>query len=167
MFGAVAGLCVIAAAVAGGALLMGGDGGPAKRITLKPEAGGLRRDASDPEASVAYPFINEAVRRGNLPRPRQTSAVYSGSAGNVLFIGGTASIDDPIAFLERAKPNTVLSFQHVGRGVCGTYAVLSAVHPYCAWATSDSYGFVASNAPAQDTADLAKLTTRLRADVER
>ncbi|WP_026416234.1 hypothetical protein [Actinomadura oligospora] len=166
--GAVGGLFAVAIAVAGGTLLLGGDdGGPEKRITLRPEAGGLRRNASDPEASVAYPFIVEAVRRGSLSRTRQTSAVYSGAASNVLFVGGTASIGDPIAFLDRAKPNTVLSFQHVGRGVCGTFAVLSAVHPYCAWATSDSYGFVASNLPAQNTTDLAKLATRLRADLER
>ncbi|MFC5182999.1 hypothetical protein [Actinomadura harenae] len=164
---AVGGLCAIAAVAAGTFLMGGGDGGPAKQITVQPEAGGLRLNAAEPAASVAFPFITEAVRRGGASRPHQTSAVYSGAASNVLFIGGTASITDPIAFLDRARPNTALSFQHVGPGVCGTFAVLSEVHPYCAWATSGSYGFVASNLPAQDTTDLAKLTTRLRGDVER
>lgn len=168
LLGAPGGLCALIAVVAGGTLLLGGkDGGDAKRITLRSQAGGLTRDAADPAASTAYPFITEAVRRGFLTRTGQTSAVYSGAGSNVLFVGGTVSIGDPGAFLNRARPNTVLTFQHVGRSVCGTFAVLSEVHPYCAWATSGSYGFVASNVPGQETAGLAKLTSRLRSDLER
>ncbi|MEV4252956.1 hypothetical protein AB0J52_07280 [Spirillospora sp. NPDC049652] len=168
LLGAVGGLCAVVAAVVGGAFLLDGeDGGTGKRITLASQAGGLHRAAADPAASTAYPFIAEAVRRGGIAWTRQTSAVYSGDMRDILFVGGTAAISDPAAFLERAKPNTVLAFRHVGRGVCGTFAVLSAVHPYCAWATSDSYGFVASNVPARDAGDLAGLVPRMRADLER
>ncbi|WP_199487095.1 hypothetical protein [Actinomadura logoneensis] len=168
VLGAVGGLCAAAIAAAGGALLLdGGSGKPEKRITLASRAGGLHRDATDPAASPAYPFIAEAVRRGGVGRTRQKSAVYSDEARTILFVGGSASISDPDAFLVRAKPNTVLAFRRVGRGVCGTFAVLSAVHPYCAWATSGSYGFVASNVPAPDADDLAKLLPRMRGDLER
>ncbi|MCP2343785.1 hypothetical protein [Actinomadura rupiterrae] len=163
---ALGGLCALAAVAGGMVVLKGRHDGATKVIKLSAEAGGLRKTADDPAASVAYPFIAEAVRRGRLAGAQQTSAVYTGSSRDVLFVGGTASIADPAAFLDRARPNTVLSFQRNGTAACGTFAVLSAVHPYCAWATSGSYGFVASNAPAQDTVDLAKLASRMRADLD-
>ncbi|MFC4911260.1 hypothetical protein [Actinomadura gamaensis] len=164
--GALGGLFALTVVLGGTIFIDGGDGGAVKQIRLSAEAGGLRRSSEDPAASVAYPFITEAVRRGGMPLRRQTAAVYMSEERDILFVGGTGEIADPEAFLDRAKPNTVLAAGHVGRDVCGTFAVLSAVHAYCAWATSGSYGFVASNVPAESTADLAQLVSRMRTDLE-
>ncbi|WP_146150303.1 hypothetical protein [Actinomadura rubrobrunea] len=156
----------------------GGQKAPKHRVTAAASAGGLQRAPGLPAASAAYPFIAAAVRAGGAERPGNVSAVYAdlpARTQNVVFIGGTGQIGDPAAFLRKARPSTVLTTREVrpgrggGRGMCGTFAVLSDVHVYCSWATPSSFGFVASNLPTvgDEIPRMAELMRRMRADLEK
>ncbi|RKS77301.1 hypothetical protein BZB76_2682 [Actinomadura pelletieri DSM 43383] len=192
----VAGAAMVASAVLMAGVLAfrmesGGDGGgkkvgttggaPASRkvIDAGPVAGGLRRDVlTSPPASAAYPFVVAAVRATGIPVAERGQAVYTEGPGrplNVLFVGGTGSVGDPAAFLRRARPTTFIAGQGAepgvggGTAVCGTFAVLAETHTYCAWATEDSYGVVASNRPTLNPHFplMAEIMRRIRQDVER
>ncbi|MEU6039021.1 hypothetical protein ABZ801_26795 [Actinomadura sp. NPDC047616] len=177
----------LVAALAVGALVLRQDGAsgerdgtkaPRHRVTAAAVAGGLQRTPGMPAASAAYPFLASAVRAGGAERPGNVAAVYADlpqRSQNVVFLGGTGKIGDPAAFLRKVRPGTVLTARDVkpgkggGRGVCGTFAVLSDVHVYCSWATESSFGFVASNMPTvgDGTPAMADLMRRMRADLEK
>ncbi|WP_131740862.1 hypothetical protein [Actinomadura roseirufa] len=155
-----------------------GAGPSTKKITAVAVAGGLHRDATiAPQASAAYPFVAAAVRVGGVPAAKDGTAVYAEPRPgrlNVLFMGGTGAVGNPAAFLQRIRPSTFITGQNTaagkdGRALCGTFAVLAAVHAYCGWATKDSYGIVASNVPGAERQllVLAELTRRIRRDVEK
>ncbi|SNT48072.1 hypothetical protein SAMN05443665_103435 [Actinomadura meyerae] len=152
---------------------------PKKVITAGAVAGGLRKDAlTPPRESAAYPFIAGAVEAGGVPAGEHGTAVYGGEQArklNVLFMGGTGAVGDPAAYLRKARPTTFIAGQEAvagGKGAkafCGTFAVLAETHAYCAWATRDSYGFVATNraTPHPQFPLLADVMRRIRRDVER
>ncbi|MFI0357626.1 hypothetical protein [Actinomadura sp. 9N407] len=179
--GLVAGLAIGAgvlatAAVAGLIAVTGGEDVPVRKVSASATAGGLHKGAAVPAASAAYPFIAAAVRAGGVEQAATATAIYRGTGEqSILFIGGAAPIGDPAAFLGKAHPSTVIKtapttpIKGAGRLSCGTFAVLAATHLYCAWATENSFGFVASNTPATgDRLDgLATLTGRMRADLEK
>ncbi|MFV2175373.1 hypothetical protein ACFHW2_21165 [Actinomadura sp. LOL_016] len=192
LLGAGAGAVLLVVLVAGVLLLRSGDatgqtsGGRARTATAFEStrtivaggtAGGLRRDALPPRGSVAYPFVTGGVEAGGVPAAEKGTAVYTGQGGtvDVLFVGGTGRVDDSAAFLRKIRPTTFIGGQNAnpgqagGRAACGTFAVLGAVHTYCAWATGDSYGVVASNVASQQPryAMMDALMLRIRADVER
>lgn len=182
---------VVAVVLAAGALAVrnedGGEQGaqvtgvPAakKVINAGAVAGGLRRDALvGPPASAAYPFVAGAVEAGGVPPAERGQAVYSEHPVrpvNVLFVGGTGRVGNPADFLQKAQPTTFIAGQDAdpgpmgGRAVCGTFAVLAQTHTYCAWATDDSYGIVASNVPSPNPEFtlMADVMRRIRKDVER
>ena len=149
-----------------------------KRIAAATTAGGLRKDptAAVP-ASAAYPFVAAAVRAGGVPMAGE--GVYTneldGGPLNVLFMGGTGRVGDPAAFLRKIRPTTFIVVQSAtagnggGRALCGSFAVLADIHLYCAWATRDSYGVVASNVPTPvwQIPVIAELMHRIRQDVEK
>jgi hypothetical protein len=173
----VVGAGVLAASVAAAlVVLSGGEDVPVRKVSAATVAGGLRKDAAVPAASAAYPFIAAAVRAGGVERAASASAIYRGpQARDVLFLGGAAPVGDPGAFLVKAQPSTVIKTANAtpgkrgGRLSCGTFAVLAETHLYCAWATGNSFGFVASNTPATDGRldGLASLTRLMRADLEK
>ncbi|TDD64807.1 hypothetical protein [Actinomadura rubrisoli] len=186
LLGAGVGALLLVVLMAGVLVFRPGDGekGTAvsaskKRIAAVANAGGLRKDAMTvPLASAAYPFVAAAVQAGGVPVAKDGTAVYTEEpAGklNVLFIGGTGRVGDPGAFLQRIRPTTFITGQNAsagkdgGRAQCGTFAVLADVHLYCAWATKDSYGVVASNVstPSQPVPVMADLMRRIRRDVEK
>lgn len=165
----VAGAATVAAVVLmAGVLAFRTDGGggekdvrttgvPASKKTINAgaDAGGLHKDGlTSPQASAAYPFIAAAVAAGGIPVARRGRAVYSEEPArpvNVLFMGGTGPVGNPADFLQKIQPTTFIAGQDAdpgkkgGKAVCGTFSVLAATHTYCAWATRDSYGVVASN----------------------
>ncbi|MFG2003372.1 hypothetical protein ACGFNU_29855 [Spirillospora sp. NPDC048911] len=175
------GLLVLVAA----GVLYGGldDGAPAppkltRAIVIAPVAGGLTKSPESAAMTAAYPFIQAGVRGAGAERPRNVAAVYAGTPmapQNVVFYGGTGDLGDPDAFLKKSRPNTTIATvkANPGRGggqaVCGTFAVLSDVHVYCAWATRVSFGVIADNAPtaAPDTAAMAALMARMRPELEK
>ncbi|TDB89084.1 hypothetical protein E1264_09385 [Actinomadura sp. KC216] len=156
-------------------------GGPAPTtvISAGATAGGLRMDGlTSPQASAAYPFVAAAVEAAGVPVAERGTAVYSEEPTrpvNVLFVGGTGQVGDPADFLQKARPTTFIIGQGAdpgakgGKAVCGTFAVLADTHTYCAWATADSYGVVASNRPSFNPrfALMADIMRRIRKDVER
>lgn len=188
----VAGAASVAAvALLAGALAFRTDGGgaedarttavPASKrvISAGPAAGGLHKDGlTAPQASAAYPFIAAAVEAGGVPVAKHGTAVYTEEPVrdvNVLFMGGTGPVGDPADFLQRIQPTTFIAGQDAdaggrgGKAVCGTFAVLAETHTYCAWATEDSYGVVASNRPTRNPQFtlMADVMRRIRKDVER
>ncbi|WP_067794127.1 hypothetical protein [Actinomadura formosensis] len=188
----VAGITVVAVVLLlAGALAFragGGDAKDARRaavpaskkiINAGPAAGGLHRDGLvAPQASAAYPFIAGAVEAGGVPVAEHGTAVYAEGPVrgiNVLFMGGTGAVGDPADFLQKAQPTTFIAGQDAapggrgGKAVCGTFAVLAETHTYCAWATADSYGIVASNRPTLNPqfSLMADVMHRIRRDVER
>ncbi|GAA4233377.1 hypothetical protein GCM10022254_35710 [Actinomadura meridiana] len=156
-------------------------GVPASRTVINagPIAGGLRKDGlTAPPASAAYPFVAGAIRAAGATVAARGQAVYTQEPArpvNVLFVGGTGSLGDPAGFLQKAQPTTFIAGQDAdpgrrgGKAVCGTFAVLAETHTYCAWATEDSYGVVASNRPSLNPhfTLMADLMRRIRKDVER
>lgn len=190
LLGAVAGVVLLLVLVAGVFALRtdgGKKAGPSgtaaskKRIVAAETAGGLIRSDTAPAATAAYPFVAGAVQAGGVPAAKDGVAVYAQPpAGplSVLFMGGTGRVGDPAAFLARTRPTTVITSaaeepgQGGGKAMCGTFAVLGDVHLYCAWATGDSFGVVASDVPVPDpanaqTAGLANLMRAIRQDVEK
>jgi hypothetical protein len=189
----VAGVTAVAAvALMAGALAFrtgGGDAADArtttalpastKIINAGPAAGGLHQDRlTPPPASAAYPFIAGAVEAGGVPVAEHGMAVYTEEPVrrvNVLFMGGTGAIRNPADFLQKVQPTTFIAGQDAapggkgGKAVCGTFAVLAETHTYCAWATRDSYGIVASNRPTVNPKFplMADVMRRIRKDVER
>jgi hypothetical protein len=168
----------VAAAAAAVLVALSGDDVPLRKVAAGGTAGGFRKDATVPATSAAYPFIIAAARSGGVERAATARGVYrdpATGARSILFLGGTAPIADPAAFLEKARPSTVLAVAPAapgkagGRVSCGTFAVLAETHLYCAWATENSFGFVASNEPAgaAQPSALAPLTLRMRADLEK
>ncbi|WP_242893967.1 hypothetical protein [Actinomadura litoris] len=139
-----------------------------RRITAVAVAGGLRRDGTaQPVTSAAYPFVAAAVKAGGVPVSKDGVAVYADAPGgplNVLFMGGTGAVGDPVAFLRTIRPPTFIAAQSTGpgkeggRALCGSFAVLAEVHVYCAWATKDSYGVVASNIAVRAAANATNAT---------
>ncbi|MBE1538030.1 hypothetical protein [Actinomadura algeriensis] len=192
LLGAGAGAVLLVVLVAGVLLLRSGDATgrtsegrtrtatafeSSRTIVAGATAGGLRRESLPPRVSVAYPFVMGGVEAGGLPVAPQGAAVYGeGRDGvlDVLFAGGTGRVDDPAAFLQRIRPTTFITGQNAnpgqagGKAACGTFAVLGAVHTYCAWATGDSYGVVASNVASQQPryAVMSALMRRIRGDIE-
>ncbi|WP_141582937.1 hypothetical protein [Actinomadura sp. WMMA1423] len=189
-------LVAVAAGVAGimlvaGVLALRGGGvreaaenavGPAsskKVIDAGAAAGGLRKDPlTAPQASAAYPFVAGAVEAGGVPVAKTGLAVYTEEPVrkvNLLFVGGTGRVGDPADFLQKTQPTTFIAGQDAdpgrkgGKAVCGTFAVLAETHTYCAWATRDSFGVVASNRPSVNPQFplMADLMHRLRRDVEK
>lgn len=150
-----------------------------KVIKAVPNAGGLHKDPlTPPQASAAYPFVAGAVRAGGVPVAEQGRAVYGGQPArplNVLFMGGTGPVGDPESFLQKIRPTTFIAGQDAdpgekgGKAVCGTFAVLADTHTYCAWATPDSYGVVASNRATLNPRFplMAEVMRRIRNDVEK
>ena len=172
----------VAAAAAAAVLvaLPRGEDVPLRKVAAPGAAGGLQKDASAPAVSAAYPFILAAARAGGVEKAITASGVYRDPATgtrSLLFLGGTAQVGDPVAFLKKARPSTVLKVDPAipgkrkagGRISCGTFAVLAETHLYCAWATENSFGFVASNEPAgaDQPSSLLPLTQRMRADLEK
>ncbi|WP_143220186.1 hypothetical protein [Actinomadura sp. CNU-125] len=118
------------------------------------------------------------VDAGGIPPADQGAAVYNERRSGVvdmLFVGGTGQVKDPAAFLRKIRPTTFITGQNAnpgqagGKAACGTFAVLGTVHTYCAWATGDSYGIVASNVASQQPryAMMDAIMLRIRKDVER
>ncbi|NKZ06771.1 hypothetical protein [Actinomadura latina] len=150
-----------------------------KVIDAGPAAGGLHKDGlTPPQASAAYPFIAGAVEAGGVPVAKRGMAVYSEEPVrkvNVLFMGGTGHVGNPADFLQKVQPTTFIAGQDAepggsgGKAACGTFAVLAEIHTYCAWATRDSYGIVASNRPTLNPKFplMADVMRRIRNDVER
>ncbi|WP_242905808.1 hypothetical protein [Actinomadura terrae] len=148
-----------------------------RKITAVAVAGGLHRDGTTPPVtSAAYPFIAAAIKAGGVPVSKDGVAVYAadvaggpGAPLNVLFMGGTGAVGDPVAFLRTIRPATFIAAQDTGAGkdggraLCGSFAVLAEVHVYCAWATKDSYGVVASNTAVRAAAAAATATNTLDA----
>ncbi|WP_433473494.1 hypothetical protein ACQPZP_32375 [Spirillospora sp. CA-142024] len=188
----VAGVAVVAAVVLMAGVLAFGTGGGAledgrttadsaskKVIDAGQEAGGLRKDGlTAPQASAAYPFIAGSIEAGGVPVAKHGLAVYTEEPVgkvNVLFMGGTGAIGKPADFLQKAQPTTFIAGQDAdpggkgGKAVCGTFAVLAETHTYCAWATKDSFGIVASNrATVNPQFELmADVMRRIRNGVER
>ncbi|MBO2462163.1 hypothetical protein [Actinomadura violacea] len=159
----------------------GGKGGlstaSSRRITAVPRAGGMTKDATAPAAAAAFPFVMAAVRGAGVPASPNGSAVYTDPLGrtSVLFVGGTGAVGDPAAYLRKLRPSTFISGgqgnpgQNGGRAECGTFAVLAETHTYCAWATRDSYGVVASERPTvnPDFSLMDDVMRRIRKDVEK
>ncbi|MWA06208.1 hypothetical protein F8568_038845 [Actinomadura sp. LD22] len=154
--------------------------GPAastRKINAVPRAGGMAREAIEPAASAAYPFVMAAVQAAGVPAAKNGTAVYAEPVGrtNVLFVGGTGAVGDPAAFLRKLRPSTFISGeqgnpgQNGGRAECGTFAVLAETHTYCAWATRDSYGVVASDVATRnpDFSLMDDVMRRIRKDVEK
>ncbi|MES9542953.1 MULTISPECIES: hypothetical protein [unclassified Actinomadura] len=156
--------------------------GPAasdKVINAGPTAGGLRKDPlTAPQASAAYPFVAGALEAGGVPVAKSGLAVYTEEPVrrvSLLFAGGTGRIGDPADFLQKTQPTTFIAGQDAdpgrkgGKAVCGTFAVLAETHTYCAWATRDSFGVVASNRPTVNPQFplMADLMHRIRKDVEK
>ncbi|MGW2311360.1 hypothetical protein [Actinomadura luteofluorescens] len=154
--------------------------GPSKKVVnAGPTAGGLHKDPlTSPQASVAYPFVAGAVEAGGVPAAKDGLAVYTEEPVrkvNVLFVGGTGRIGDPADFLQATQPSTFIAGQDAdpgrkgGKAVCGTFAVLAETHTYCAWATKDSFGVIASNRPTVNPQFplMADLMHRIRKDVEK
>ncbi|MFC4049091.1 hypothetical protein ACFOY4_05295 [Actinomadura syzygii] len=188
---ALGGLLVAGVVVVAGVLAVRSDGGggqnarvaglPASKRVIEAggTAGGLHRDGLvGPPASAAYPFVAGAVEAGGVPAAKRGQAVYSEEPVrpvNVLFVGGTGRVGNPADFLQKAQPTTFIAGQDAepgpmgGRAVCGTFAVLAQTHTYCAWATVDSYGIVASNVPSANPEFtlMADVMRRIRKDVER
>ncbi|NDU74389.1 hypothetical protein GWI34_17365 [Actinomadura sp. DSM 109109] len=183
---AVAGVVIAAGVFALRARGGGGDTGTAtgpgpsrKVISAGAAAGGLHKDPlTAPQASAAYPFVAGAVEAGGVPVAKNGLAVYSEEPVrpvNVLFVGGTGRISDPAGFLQQTQPSTFIAGQDAdpgrkgGKAVCGTFAVLAETHTYCAWATKDSFGVVASNMPSVNPQFplMADLMHRIRRDVEK
>ncbi|MFD0687554.1 hypothetical protein [Actinomadura fibrosa] len=187
LLGAGIGACLLALLIAGVLVLRSGADRKApavskastKRIATAAIAGGLRKDGvTAPPASAAYPFVAAAVRAGGIPAAKDGTAVYTDQPTgevNVLFMGGTGQVGDPAEFLRKIRPTTFVTGQNAdagaggGRALCGTFAVLADVHLYCAWATKDSYGIVASNVstPGEPVPLMADLMRRVRQDVEK
>ncbi|WUI01762.1 hypothetical protein OHR68_08080 [Spirillospora sp. NBC_00431] len=156
-----------------------GGGASEKVISAGPSAGGLRLDVrTSPQVSAAYPFVERAVETAGVPVAVRGRAVYTEEPVrpiNLLFVGGTGRVGNPADFLQKAQPTTFIAGQDAdpgnegGKAVCGTFAVLAETHTYCAWATEDSYGVVASNRPSINPRFtlMAELMRRIRKDVER
>ncbi|WP_344595998.1 hypothetical protein [Actinomadura vinacea] len=173
------GVGVLAAAVTAVLVVVaGGDDVPLRKVAAAGTAGGLRKDPSAPAMSSAYPFVIAAIRAGGVEKAATARGVYRdqvNGAQSILFLGGTAAIGDPAAFLKKARPSTVLTAAKTppgkagGQISCGTFAVLRETHLFCAWATENSFGFVASNEPAAAARPnaLAPLTLRMRTDLEK
>ncbi|GAA2600885.1 hypothetical protein SMC26_27240 [Actinomadura fulvescens] len=178
-----AGICLLAL-IAAGVLYSRLDGDSAsppkltRAIAIVPTAGGLTKSPEPAAATAAYPFVQAGVRAAGAELPRNVAAVYAGSPmapQNVVFYGGTGDLGDPDAFLRKSRPSTAIATVKAnpgrggGQGVCGTFAVLADVHVYCAWATRTSFGVIADNAPtsAPDTAAMATLMAKMRADLEK
>lgn len=178
-----AGICLLAL-IAAGVLYTGMDGGSdsppklTRAIVIVPAAGGLTKSPEPAATTAAYPFIQAGVRAARAERPRNVAAVYSGvpmAPRNVVFYGGTGDLGNPEAFLRKSRPSTVIATVKAnpgpggGQGLCGTFAVLSDVHVYCAWATRTSFGIIADNAPTPvpDTAAMAVLMAKMRPDLEK
>ncbi|MDL4819262.1 hypothetical protein [Actinomadura opuntiae] len=149
-----------------------------RRITAVPRAGGMVKDATAPAASAAYPFVMAAVETAGVAAAGNGMAVYTDRpAGrvSVLFVGGTRPAGDPGGFLRRLRPSTFLAGEegnpgkNGGKAECGTFAVLAGTHTYCAWATRDSYGVVASDVPTRnpDFSLMDDVMRRIRKDVEK
>ncbi|TDD33177.1 hypothetical protein E1287_20375 [Actinomadura sp. KC06] len=150
-----------------------------KVISAGATAGGMRMDGlTSPQASAAYPFVARAIEAAGVPVAERGKAVYSEEPVrpiNVLFVGGTGQVGDPAEFLQKAQPTTFIAGQPAdpgekgGKALCGTFAVLADTHTYCAWATADSYGVVASNRPSLNPRFtlMAEIMQRIRKDVER
>ncbi|MFB4301673.1 hypothetical protein [Actinomadura sp. NTSP31] len=148
------------------------------RITAVPRAGGMVREATAPAAGAAYPFVMAAVKAAGVTATGNGMAVYAEKPVgrvSVLFVGGTRPAGDPAPFLRRLRPSTFLSGeegnpgQNGGKAECGTFAVLAGTHTYCAWATRDSYGVVASDVPTRnpDFSLMDDVMRRIRKDVEK
>ncbi|WP_030170863.1 hypothetical protein [Spirillospora albida] len=191
LLGAAAGAVLLLVLVAGVVVLRtgggeksGASGGPAastRRIAAAATAGGLVRGQTPPAATAAYPFVEGAVQAGGVPAAKDGVAVYAQPPAGpmqILFMGGTGRVGEPGAFLARMRPTTVITSaaddpgQGGGKAMCGTFAVLGDVHAYCAWATRDSFGIVASDVPLPDpanarAAELAHLMRAIRRDVEK
>ncbi|MFS2291939.1 MAG: hypothetical protein FWJ90_04465 [Actinomadura sp.] len=192
----IAGAAAVAAGVlVVGALAFrqgGGSGGAADRsastsgvskstrvIEAGGAAGGLAKDPlTPPQASAAYPFVAGAIKAAGIPVAERGQAVYGDQTArqvNVLFMGGTGPVGDPETFLQKVQPTTFIAGQDAdpgnkgGKAVCGTFAVLSETHTFCAWATEDSYGVVASNRATLNPQFplIADVMRRIRDDVER
>ncbi|XRQ12756.1 hypothetical protein ACN3XK_18260 [Actinomadura welshii] len=192
----LAAAATVAAGLAGAGVFVfrtdGGGGGAGERearTTGVPEsskvieagagAGGLTRDPlTRPQASAAYPFIAQAIEAAGIPVAERGQAVYGGEPAqqvNVLFMGGTGPVGEPERFLQKVQPTTFIAGQDAdpgrkgGKAVCGTFAVLSETHTYCAWATEDSYGVVASNRATLNPQFplMADVMRRIRNAVER
>ncbi|MEU5884481.1 hypothetical protein [Spirillospora sp. NPDC047279] len=175
-----AGICLLALLAAGVLYAsLGGDEAPASKpnrmITNAAVAGGLtwNRD-QNPAVSSAYPFVRAGVRAAAADRRGNVVRVYTGTAvtpRSVLFYGGTGTFGKPAEFLAKVRPSTTIASSGVpagkggGQAACGTFAVLSDVHVFCAWATSASFGIVADNAAG--TAAMADLMVNMRADLEK
>ncbi|KAB2364533.1 hypothetical protein [Actinomadura montaniterrae] len=154
-----------------------GSAASTRKINVLPRAGGMTRDPVEPAASAAYPFVMAAVEAAGVPAAKNGTAVYTEPVGraNVLFVGGTGAVGDPAAFLRKLRPSTFISGeqgnpgQNGGRAECGTFAVLAETHTYCAWATRDSYGIVASDVATAnpDFSLMDDVMRRIRKDVER
>ncbi|TDC65591.1 hypothetical protein E1200_18190 [Actinomadura sp. GC306] len=156
-------------------------GAPAseKIIEAGGSAGGLAKDPlTPPQASAAYPFVAAAIRAAGIPASERGEAVYSEEPArpvNVLFMGGTGRVGNPEAFLQKVQPTTFIAGQDAdpgrrgGKAVCGTFAVLAETHTFCAWATRDSYGVVASNRATLNPQFplMADVMRRIRNDVEK
>ncbi|MEU8803712.1 hypothetical protein [Spirillospora sp. NPDC048819] len=150
-----------------------------KVIVAGAVAGGLRKDAlTAPQASAAYPFVAAAVQAAGVPVAKGGRGVYGEeTAGpvNVLFMGGTGPVGNPETFLQKVQPTTFIAGQDAdpgrkgGKAVCGTFAVLADTHTFCAWATRDSFGIVASNRPTLSPQFplMADVMRRIRNDVEK
>ncbi|KAB2339202.1 hypothetical protein [Actinomadura rudentiformis] len=178
-----AGICLLALIAAGVLYTRMDDGSGSspkltRAIAIVPVAGGLTKSPESAATTAAYPFIQAGVRAARAERPRNVAAVYAGvpmAPRNVVFYGGTGDLGDPEAFLRKSRPNTVIATVKAnpgrggGQGLCGTFAVLSDVHVYCAWATRTSFGIIADNAPtlAPDTAGMAVLMAKMRPDLEK
>ncbi|TDE25269.1 hypothetical protein [Actinomadura sp. 6K520] len=191
-------LCAGMALVAAGALVVGmfvfrldGEAGAGRdaRTTGVPasgkvieaggSAGGLAKDPlTPPQASAAYPFVAAAIRAAGVPVSARGEAVYGEEPArpvNVLFMGGTGPVGNPEAFLQKVQPTTFIAGQDAdpgdrgGKAVCGTFAVLAEIHTFCAWATRDSYGVVASNRATLNPQFplMADVMRRIRNDVEK
>lgn len=182
----VAGMLLVAGVLALRAGGAGEDGGtetgpgPSKKVVnAGATAGGLHKDPmTSPQASAAYPFVVGAVEAGGVPVAENGFAVYTEEPArsvNLLFVGGTGRIGDPAGFLQKTQPTTFIAGQDAdpgrrgGKAVCGTFAVLAETHTYCAWATKDSFGVVASNRPSVNPQFplMADLMHRVRKDVEK
>lgn len=176
VLGLVGGSLVVVLLLGAGAFFVVGDGlAPERTITVVEQAGGLTRTDDAPADLGVYAHIASAVRAGDVELDSTATSVYETHGEDLLlFYGGTGNIGDPEEFLTTATPVTLRKTPVVTdadkdtKEACATYGPGDQELPYCAWATSNSFGFVApEDERITEDYDVKKLLGILRSNVER
>lgn len=171
---------VLVTALVGGLVIIKNNNWKAKHDVDAPAvAGGLPEADIVPGESPLYPLVNAGVHKADREQKSGATHVYRNGptdARHILFWGGTARIGDAGGrndFLADSKPvgAQLTSSASPGAGggtaVCGELALSTGKSAYCAWATEDSFGILASNTPGMLVLDMQNIMQKMRPSLEK